>query len=94
MDYQALVLEAAKADLPDDFAKQLRPLLASDSPLLAVLGQIQRRAQEIAWSLQAQDLVSDGGRAEALKKQGQMNGLIQAIEIVTDPLKEEDSDTV
>lgn len=87
VDYQALVEEAAKGQLPENFGKQLRPLLSSDGPLLAVLGQIKRRAQEMAWALQVEDLVSEEGRAGALKKQGQINGLMLAIDTILDPVK-------
>lgn len=88
MDYQELVEQAAKTSLPENFGKLLRPLLSSDGPLLAALGQIRRRAQEMAWSLQVADLTSEEGRADALKKQGMINGLMQAIDVVLDPVKD------
>lgn len=97
MDYQELVNQAATKPLPENFGKLLRPLLSSDGPLLAVLGQIQRRAQEMAWSLRVADLVSEEGRAETLKRQGEMNGLLLAIEEILLPLKaleEEEADLV
>lgn len=87
MDYQALVEEAAKAQLPENFGKILRPLLSSDGPLLAALGQIRRKAQEMAWSLQAESLVSEEGRAEAIRKQGTIVGLMLAIDQILDPVK-------
>lgn len=77
--------EAAKKKLPHNYDELLKPLLSSDGPLLMALGQIKRRAQEIAWGLQVADLTSEQGRAEALKNQGVINGLIMAIDVVLEP---------
>lgn len=89
MDYQELVNEAAKRELPHNYGELLRPLLSSDGALLIALGQIKRRAQEIAWSLQVADLTSEEGRAETLKKQGNINGLVMAIDIILDPMADQ-----
>lgn len=88
MDYQALVGEAANRPLDPNHSKALRQLLSSDGPLLASLGQIQRLAHEIAWSLQAVDLGSDEGRMEAVRLQGRIQGLSMAIETILEPAKE------
>lgn len=72
--------------------QRLKPYLSSDSPLLAVLGQIERQAQEIAASLQGSNLMTDEGRFEALKTQGVVQGMRQAVEMFISPLSEVEED--
>lgn len=79
--------EAAKHQPPENFGASLKLLLSSDGPLLVALGQIQCRAQDMAKALSVADLVTDEGRADALKKQGIIQGLKMAIDIVLDPVK-------
>ena len=87
-DIREAVFQAAMVPLPIDHGRQLRPMLSSDSPLLAALGQVHLRAGEAAMSLQSEDLVSEEGRAKALRKQGIVEGLRLAIEVVIGPVQE------
>jgi hypothetical protein len=88
VDYQALIREQAHHPLPPDLGKQLRPLLSSDSPLLAVLGLVMARAQEMAWAIQAENLATDEGRAAAIKSQGLIGGLQMAVDVILAPVRE------
>ena len=91
-DIREAVLQAATVPLAVDHGRSLRPMLSSDSPLLVALGQVHLRAGEMAMSLQSEDLVSPEGIARALKKQGMVEGLRLAIEVVIGPVQEfEDS---
>lgn len=88
MDYRVLIQEVAQRPAPWDLGKQLRPLLASDSPLLYSLAAVVKQAQDFAWAMQSDDLVTDEGRAQALKRQGVIQGLTLAIDTILAPLGE------
>lgn len=84
--------QLAASPLPEGFKNELRSLLSSESPFMAMLGQVQRRAHEMAWSLQAADLTTDEGRMKALKDQGTVQGLLMAIEVMLAPVMEGEED--
>lgn len=63
-------------------------MLASDAPLVQALGLIEKRAKELAEAMAGHDLLSDVGRAEAIKTQGTILGLRLAIDTILQPVRD------
>lgn len=87
-DYQALVEETALKLLPQDLGRQLQALLTSDGALPVALGLIHNRIGLLSRDLMTFDLMSDEGRLKGVRRQGEIAGLLLAIDIILTPAKE------
>lgn len=93
-DYRALLVEVAKQEPKSDLALRLRPLLSSDGAMTEALANVVRMAGEMAVGLAGMDLVSEEGRFNALRQQGQVQGMQLALDAILRPLVEmEDNDS-
>lgn len=62
--------------------RDLRQLLASDAPLVQVLGVLERMVQDKQRAYVNIKLTSEEGRYQALQAQGTIHGIVLAVETI------------
>lgn len=89
MDYQGLMdkVDCQTVDR-QQLGKSLRPMVATDSPLVQVLAMVRKHAAEVVGQLAVAQLGTEAERHEAVRKQGMAQGLQTAVEMILAPIKE------
>lgn len=80
----------AREPLPEGLGRQLRGHISSDSPVMWALSRVVLQTVELAKGLATMDFTSDEGRLKAIRQQGVIEGLVMAVEIALQPVKELD----
>ena len=88
-DYRDLMEQMVGEEPPEDLGKLLKGYISSDSPVMWALSRVVLQANALANSFTSIDFTAEGGRFEAIRQQGIIQGLLMAVDIALAPAQEE-----